>query len=85
MTSLHAHLRLGKPTDARLRCLAQRLHRLGERPLFEFLLELDAGADIWPRLEAYAALAPSLEGDRLPAVQKCRLMAAYGDLARLLR
>jgi hypothetical protein len=48
------------------------LHRLGERPLFEFLRELDQGADMWSRLEAYAALEPyqtfiqALDGDKLP-------------------
>jgi hypothetical protein len=28
----------------RLRHLARRIHRLGERPLFELLAELDAGS-----------------------------------------
>jgi hypothetical protein len=60
---------------ARLRHLARQLHRLGERPLFEFLAELDAGADFWPRLEAYAALEPyqpfiqELDGDQLPRLK----------------
>jgi hypothetical protein len=57
-------------TDARLRLLAERLHCLGPRPLFEFLKELFAGADITSRLEAYARLAPlapfiaELDGDQ---------------------
>jgi len=44
--------------DARLRLLADRLHCLGPRPLFEFIRELLAGADITTRLEAYARIAP---------------------------
>jgi hypothetical protein len=57
-------------TTARLRLLAARLHRLGERPLFELLRELDAGADLWARLERYARLDPDivryLGADQLP-------------------
>jgi hypothetical protein len=44
--------------DSRLRRLSQQPHRLGPRPLYEFLRELDSGADLWPRLERYARLAP---------------------------
>lgn len=44
------------PADLRLRRLASALHRLGERPLYEFLREIEAGADIRTSLEAYAAL-----------------------------
>ena len=44
--------------DARLRLLTDRLHRLGPRPLYEFLRELRDGADLLPRLEAYARIAP---------------------------
>jgi hypothetical protein len=57
---------------ARLRFLAQRMHRLGPRPLFELFCELADGAKVLPRLEAYAALAPlssfiaELDGDQLP-------------------
>jgi hypothetical protein len=56
----------------RLRYLAGRLHTLGPRPLSEFLLELDAGAELHPALERYARLAPLagfirvMDGDRLP-------------------
>jgi hypothetical protein len=46
--------------DVRLRYLARRLHALGERPLFEFLKELEAGADLRARLERYARLDPEL-------------------------
>jgi hypothetical protein len=53
--------------DARLRYLARRLHALGERPLFEFLRELEGGAGLRARLERYARLDPefirSLGGD----------------------
>jgi hypothetical protein len=45
-------------TDARLRLLAEQIHRLGPRPLYEFLKELFAGADLGSRLEAYARIAP---------------------------
>jgi hypothetical protein len=44
------------PDDLRLRRLASSLHRLGERPLYEFLREVEAGADVRARLEIYAAL-----------------------------
>lgn len=54
---------------ARLELLARRLHALGERPLYEYLLELSQGADAIARLEAYAQLDPeiihTLGGDRL--------------------
>jgi hypothetical protein len=56
----------------RLRFLASKIHRLGPRPLFEFLRELAAGADLIDTLERYARLAPlagfieDLNGDRLP-------------------
>jgi hypothetical protein len=55
----------------RLQYLARRLHALGERPLFEFLTELERGADLHNALERYACLAPLAEfiassgGDRL--------------------
>jgi hypothetical protein len=57
--------------DARLRLLAEQIHRLGPRPLYEFLRELCAGADIASRLEAYARIAPlapfiaELNGDQV--------------------
>ena len=47
-------------------------HQLGPRPLFELIFELANGAEVPPRLEAYADLAPladfiaELGGDRLP-------------------
>jgi hypothetical protein len=55
----------------RLRYLAERIHCLGTRPLFELFCELADGADLDMRLEAYAALAPlapfiaEMGGDRL--------------------
>ena len=58
------------PPQERLRHLAQQIHRLGERPLYELFRELEAGAPLLPRLEAYARLDPefirALGGDRLP-------------------
>lgn len=63
---------LPTPSPARLRFLARQTHRLGERPLYELLLEVRDGADLWDRLEAYARLAPIAGfvvehgGDRLP-------------------
>lgn len=53
----------------RLRYLARRIHALGERPLFEMLLELERGAALMPTLERYARLPASFirawDGDRL--------------------
>jgi hypothetical protein len=52
------------PTEAirvpapRLQHLARQIHSLGERPLYECLLELDRGADLRPTLERFARLAP---------------------------
>jgi hypothetical protein len=54
----------------RLRCLAPQLHRLGEGPLFHFLCELAAGADVLSVAETYAGLPADFiaayGGDRLP-------------------
>jgi hypothetical protein len=55
------------PSDLRLRRLASALHQLGPRPLFEFLREVEAGADVRETLEVYA---------RLPA---CFIRANRGD------
>jgi hypothetical protein len=44
------------PADLRLRRLAAALHELGPRPIYEFLREVEAGADVRARLEVYAAL-----------------------------
>jgi hypothetical protein len=52
------------PTEAisvpasRLQRLARQIHALGERPLYECLLELESNADLLPTLERYARLAP---------------------------
>jgi hypothetical protein len=57
---------------ARLRCLAATIHRLGPRPLFELLREVDAGSDLLRTLERYAKLGPltdfisHLGGDQMP-------------------
>jgi hypothetical protein len=54
----------------RLAYLTGRLHRLGPRPLLEFILEIEAGADLHERLERYAFLPADFiaanDGDRLP-------------------
>ena len=56
----------------RLRCLAEDIHSLGPRPLFELLVELDADAQLGPALERYAKLhglahfIAACDGDRLP-------------------
>jgi hypothetical protein len=63
------------PTE-RLRHLARRIHALGERPLFELLRELEAGAPLRPRLERYAELSADvverLGADRLPIARVVR-------------
>jgi hypothetical protein len=41
----------------RLRLLAKQMHSLGERPLYEWMLEVSHGADPWETLEQYARLA----------------------------
>jgi hypothetical protein len=56
----------------RLRHLAARLHDLGPRPLYEFLREIEAGADLHERLARYSGLWPlrrfiqAYNGDQLP-------------------
>jgi hypothetical protein len=40
----------------RLRCLAGRIHKLGERPLFELMCELSGSSATVARFESYAAL-----------------------------
>ncbi|MGO9430917.1 hypothetical protein [Rhodoblastus sp.] len=56
----------------RLRHLARRLHALGERPLYELMRELVAGADPVARIEVYCRMDPAilcaLGGDVLPAM-----------------
>jgi hypothetical protein len=49
----------GPIEPARLRNLTDRLHALGERPLYEFFSELLAGGDVAARLERYARLDPA--------------------------
>jgi hypothetical protein len=57
----------------RLAYLARKIHRLGERPLYELFVELGAGAPLHERLERYARLEAdygnfirTMGGDRLP-------------------
>jgi hypothetical protein len=64
----------------RLAHLARKIHRLGERPLFELLRDLEDGAEFVPTLERYAEVERyadfirGLGSDRLPPVRpvKCR-------------
>jgi hypothetical protein len=46
----------------------RKLHRLGERPLYEFIRELERGAEVRATLETYAELPADLikayHGDR---------------------
>jgi hypothetical protein len=42
----------------RLRYLAGCVHSLGPRALFEFLREIESGADLHERLERYCGLRP---------------------------
>jgi hypothetical protein len=42
--------------DLRLSRLACALHALGPRPIYEFLREIESGADMRARLEVYARL-----------------------------
>jgi hypothetical protein len=72
------------PTEAisvpapRLQRLARQIHALGERPLYECLLELERGADLLPTLERYGRLAPFAEfiaaqgGRNLPKLRAIR-------------
>jgi hypothetical protein len=61
---------LPSSTALRLRRLAEHLHRLGPRPVFEFLAEVVQGAPPIERLERYAQLDPAMVGalgaDTLP-------------------
>jgi hypothetical protein len=42
--------------DLRLQYLAERVHTLGPAPLYHLIKEIEAGADMRPTLERYAAL-----------------------------
>jgi hypothetical protein len=42
---------------ARVRCLAEQIHGLGPRPLFELLAEIVCGAPSMERIERYARLS----------------------------
>jgi hypothetical protein len=74
----HASPRQLPPPSPRLRGLAAQLHSLGERPLFEFLLEVSRGANPRGRLERYARLAPltqfsaANDGDRASPLRVVR-------------
>ena len=64
-----------RPHPARLRHLAQRLHSLGPRPIFELLKEIANGGDLWRRLERYAELDPeivrAIGADEMPPLVIC--------------
>lgn len=47
-------------TALRLKVLASRIHQLGERPLYEAMRELVAGADPLTVFETYGALPADL-------------------------
>ena len=57
---------------ARLQYLANRIHKLGPRPLYQLLRELASGADLSSALERYARIEllagfiAQLNGDQLP-------------------
>jgi hypothetical protein len=55
----------------RLQYLARRLHALGQKPLFYFLRQVEAGTDLRSHLEVYAALTRdfivALGGDQFAA------------------
>jgi hypothetical protein len=61
---------LASSTELRLRCLAPRIHALGEGPLFYLLREIAGGANVVDTAERYARLPADLirayGGDRLP-------------------
>jgi hypothetical protein len=58
--SIKTSISLPSSTSLRLRQLASRIHRLGERPFFELLAEVVAGSSDpavpMRRIEAYAAI-----------------------------
>jgi len=74
-TDLNAYPPLPPLGDARLRHLAARIHRLGERPLYQVLRELRDGANLVPVLERYAELTNytglirAFGGDVLPPLR----------------
>ena len=57
---MSAHLPPAIPEIRLQHHLARRVHALGERPLFELLKELLAGADPLARIEAYAEIDADL-------------------------
>jgi hypothetical protein len=61
---------LASSVELRLRCLAPRIHALGEGPLFYLLREIAGGANVVDAAERYARLPADLirayRGDRLP-------------------
>ena len=61
---------LASSTELRLRCLARRIHGLGEAPLFHLLTEIVAGTDPLAACERYARLPADLiksyHGDQFP-------------------
>jgi hypothetical protein len=73
MNDLHARaVARNEIPIVRLQYLASRIHKLGQRSLFELLRELASGADLMFVLERYARIEPlagfitQLNGDRLP-------------------
>ena len=57
-----------------LKFLVRELHRLGERPLYEFIREISNGGDLNATLEIYAALPREIviafNGDRFESLRK---------------
>ncbi len=57
-----------------LALFARKIHRLGERPLYELFRQLDPGADLRSTLEIYAALPREIviafNGDRFESLRK---------------
>jgi hypothetical protein len=70
MTSIPTSATIASSIALRVRHLAERIHSLGPRPLFQLCCELVGGAPVMPRLETYAALdrdvIRELGGDQFP-------------------
>jgi hypothetical protein len=71
---MNTHTVIDTAGQDHLKFLVRQLHRLGERPLYEFFREIENGGDLRATLETYAALPREIvlafNGDRFESLRE---------------